>query len=52
VTDFIDMSLIASGNQEVLKKLFAPGDLLDEIYKRFKQPCNIKNLALSLQFLK
>ena len=49
VTDFMDMSLIASGNQEVLKKLFAPGDVLNEIYKRFKQPCNIKNLALSLQ---
>jgi PAS domain S-box-containing protein len=49
VTDFMDMSLIASGNQEVQKKLFAPGDLLDEIYNRFLPIGKTKNLALSLQ---
>ncbi len=49
VTDYMDMSLIASGNQEVRKKLFAPGELLDTIYNRFIQPCQTKNLALSFQ---
>ncbi len=49
VTDFMDISLIASGNQGVQKKIFAPGDLLDKIYNRFIEPSKAKNLALSLQ---
>jgi len=49
VTDFMDMSLIASGNQEVQKKLFAPGDLLSEIYNRFQLPCKAKKLTFTLQ---
>jgi signal transduction histidine kinase len=49
VTDFMDVSLIASGNQEVQKKQFSPGDMLDLIYKRFIQPCKAKKLTLSIQ---
>ncbi len=49
VTDYMDMSLITSGNQDVRKKLFTPGDLLNTIYNRFIQPCQTKNLVLSLQ---
>ncbi len=49
VTDYMDMSLITSGNQEVQKLEFAPGDLLDEIYTIFRPASNMKNLALLLQ---
>ena len=49
VTDYMDMSLITSGNQDVQKKIFAPGDLLNTIYIRFIHPCKTKNLALLLQ---
>ena len=49
VTDYMDMSLIASCNQKVHKSLFAPYDLLDEIYNRFIQPCRTKKLTLTIQ---
>ena len=49
VTDYMDISLIASGNQAVHKKVFAPGDLMDSIYTRFSHPCQTKGLTLTLQ---
>ena len=49
VTDYMDISLLASGNQEVRKNMFNLSDLLDDIYNRFLKPCKSKNLALTLQ---
>jgi signal transduction histidine kinase/CheY-like chemotaxis protein len=49
VTDFLDMSLIASGSQEVRKKIFAIDDLLAEVYKKFIQSCQAKNLIFMAQ---
>ena len=49
VTDYMDISLIASGNQIVQKKLFAPVDLLNEIYGRFLKQSQTKRLTLSIQ---
>ncbi|MCX6277289.1 MAG: PocR ligand-binding domain-containing protein [Bacteroidetes bacterium] len=48
VTDYMDISLIASGNQEVHKKLIAPCDILNEIYDMFLQSCQTKKLKLSI----
>ncbi len=49
VTDFMDISLIASGNQKVQKRSFALGDLLDEVYNKFLEHCKTRNLTLMLQ---
>ncbi len=49
VTEYMDMSLIASGNQEVVKKVFSPGDLLNEIYDQFIHTCLTKKLELEIQ---
>ncbi|MEI6433705.1 MAG: ATP-binding protein, partial [Bacteroidota bacterium] len=48
VTDYMDISLLVSRNQKMLKKLFAPCDLLDEIYYKFLKPCQSKNLILNI----
>lgn len=49
VTDYMDMSLVASGNQTVSKKPFLPTVLLDSVYNRFIPLCRSKNLSLVLQ---
>ena len=49
VTDFMDIALIASGNLEVRKKAFALDDLLEEVNKKFIQPCKNKNLVFTAQ---
>ncbi|MCX6278286.1 MAG: ATP-binding protein [Bacteroidetes bacterium] len=48
VTDYMDISLLVSRNQKMLKKLFAPGDLLEEIYYKFLKQCQSKNLTLTI----
>jgi len=49
VTDYMDISLVASGNMEVNNKSFDPVDMLKEIYERFSKACKAKNLLLTLQ---
>ena len=48
VTDYMDISLIVSGNMEVHKTQFDPDDLLKETYQNYLQPCRDKNLSLSV----
>ncbi|MCX6268637.1 MAG: response regulator [Bacteroidetes bacterium] len=49
ITNIMDISLIVSGNQDVLKKNIACGAILDEAYDKFNQSCTQKGLTLSLQ---
>jgi len=49
VTDYMDISLVASGNMEVHKKIFDPVHMLKEIYNRFLNASLAKNLVLTLQ---
>ena len=49
VTDFMDMSLIASENQVVHKKPFSSIGLLEELFYLFFEPCQGKNVKLSIQ---
>ena len=48
MTDFMDISLIASGNLVVGKKLFSSVALLEEIYDQFRQSKYAKKLELRL----
>ena len=49
ITDYMDISLLASGNQEIEATLVDLRDLLDEIYNYFLKTCQIKKLSLTLQ---
>lgn len=49
VTDYMDISLLASGNQDVESTRFNLRDLLDEIYYHFQKNCQIRKLSLTLQ---
>ena len=49
VTDYMDISLIVSGNQEVRKNQFVVSDLLDEIHDRFRKSPKAKKLDLIIQ---
>jgi PAS domain S-box-containing protein len=48
VTDYMDISLIVTGNQEVKKTRFVLRDLLEEIYSAYIQSCQNKNLTLTI----
>jgi len=48
VTDYMDISLIASGNMEVNKKPFEPVVLLSDIHGRYFKLANSKNLTLTM----
>jgi ligand-binding sensor domain-containing protein/signal transduction histidine kinase len=48
VTDFMDISLIASGNQETLRKPFILGDLLNEVYSKYTPYAQAKKLAFTI----
>ncbi|MCX6277325.1 MAG: PAS domain S-box protein [Bacteroidetes bacterium] len=52
VTDFMDISLIISGNLEIQKKYFSFGDLLDLLYvttDKFMPSSKAQNIGLTLQ---
>jgi PAS domain S-box-containing protein len=49
VTSFLDISLLASGNQKVYKKEFEVEGFLDETIGKYRNACKEKNLTLSLQ---
>jgi len=48
VTNIMDTSLIVSGNQEVQKKNILLGEMMEEIYNRFRIRCFQKKLAFVL----
>ncbi|MBC8319293.1 MAG: PAS domain S-box protein [Bacteroidetes bacterium] len=48
VTDYMDISLIVSGNMKVYSKPVNLSMMLKEVYVRFQKPCQIKNLELIL----
>lgn len=49
VTNFMEISMVSSGNQEVNKKLFWPETVLNNIVRLFQEACNSKKLNLSLE---
>ena len=49
VTNFLDISLITSGNQKVYKKEIVLEDLLHEVCAKFQENCTEKQLTLYLQ---
>ena len=48
ITNYMDASLIISGNQKINKKSFSPDLIINEIIEKFKQPCADKGLTLTL----
>lgn len=50
VTDYMDTSLIVSGNLEVVKKDFSPIRLLEQIRQDYQSRCNEKKLNLTIIF--
>lgn len=48
ITDYMDASLIASGNIDVRKSAFSPDEVFLEIEKEFHLPCITKNLKFSV----
>jgi len=49
VTDYMDVSLITSDNMEVIKKGFAPVEVLNEIQSLFQPQCSSKNISLIIE---
>ena len=48
ITDYMDISLVASGNIEVSRKPVNVPDLLKELQTKFRDSCDVKNLVLNL----
>jgi len=48
VTNFLDISLLTSGNQMVLKKEFSIKSSMQKIYEKFKNQCDAKDILFSL----
>jgi PAS domain S-box-containing protein len=49
VTNFIDIAIITSGNQKVVKKEIKPLALIEEICRKYKGTCEEKGLKLLIQ---
>jgi PAS domain S-box-containing protein len=49
VTDYMDISLLVSGNMEVSKKRFTPADILNDIFVKLRQNGKSKNLNILLE---
>lgn len=47
VTNFMDISLLTSGNQKIYKKEIKPENLIKEVVSKFKDICDQKMLQLS-----
>jgi PAS domain S-box-containing protein len=50
ITDYMDISLLVSGNLQVHKQSISLSELLNEIYDKFQPKCAAKNLELIKQF--
>jgi len=49
ITDYMDISLLASGNMDVEKKRFGLTPVLNEIYEKYSTSARFKNLELLLK---
>lgn len=49
VTNFLDISLLTSGNQKVYKKEVHPAMLINEVIEKYQDYCMSKNIYLSFQ---
>lgn len=49
ITDYMDASLIASGNMEIRKAVFSPAELLNEVFKEFQIRCIAKGLLCAVE---
>lgn len=49
VTNFMEISILSSGNQEVIKKTIFLETILVNIVKQFQGMCDTKNLSLNLE---
>ena len=49
VNNFLDISLLTSGNQKVFRKEINLNDFMIHVMEKFKGSCTIKNLTLSLE---
>ena len=49
VTNFLEISLITSGNQEFKKRYFLPETIISDVAKHFQPACNNKNLKLIIE---
>lgn len=49
IDDYLDISMIVTGNQEVDKKHFNLPQLIDGVVREFKDSCNFKNLDISAE---
>jgi len=49
ITDYMDISLIVSGNQNVNKEIIFLATILNEVYEKFKLPCAKKGIALTCE---
>ena len=48
ITNYMDISLLISGEMIVKKKELSPDLLLEELYQKFKPACEARNIELSL----
>jgi len=49
VADYMDISLITSGNMEVFLKEFSPGEVVDEIQNQFQHQCDNKSINFIIE---
>ena len=49
ITNFIDISLISSGNQMVFKENIRVDDLLDELSQKYRDFCTSKNIQFKIE---
>jgi len=48
VTNFMEISILSSGNQEVIKKMHFLETVLNDVLRQYKSMCDAKNLNLTL----
>lgn len=49
VTNFLDISLLTSGNQKIFKKEVHPATLVNEVVEKYHDYCSSRNIFLSFQ---
>jgi signal transduction histidine kinase len=49
ITDYMDISLVTSGNMDVVLNEFVPGILIDEIKQQYESQCSRKGISLHIE---
>jgi two-component system sensor histidine kinase/response regulator len=49
VTNFLDISLLSSGNQKVFKREVNPGSVSKEVVNQFRDSCKAKNIEIAIE---